>query len=384
MRCAIEPNRFPFFVAAIVICAMACLLPVEGAETGPAGRLKVGVVGLVHGHVWGFFQDAVKRSDIEIVGMAEPREELLRRYGTQHKFPESIWFRDLEKMLDTAKPEAVVVFTDTLEHLNVVQTCARKGVHVMMEKPLATTLEHARAMEKAAREGKIHVLVNFETTWYPNTEAAYELAVRKGELGTLRKIVVHDGHQGPKEIGMPREFMEFLMDPVRNGAGALFDFGCYGANLATYLLADQRPISVTAVTQKLKSDPVYQRVDDEATIVVTYPKTQVVIQASWNWPFNRKDMEVYGDKGYFLTVERDMYRIRTTHTSERLSKGDPLAPQGQDSISYLVSVVRGKISPSGPSSLEVNMVVTEILDAARRSAETNKTVILGAVAAKAP
>jgi len=227
-------------------------------------------------------------------------------------------------------------------------------------------------------------MVNFETTWYPNTEAAYELAVRKGELGTLRKIVFHDGHQGPKEIGMPREFMEFLMDPVRNGGGALFDFGCYGANLASYLMADQRPLSVTAVTQQLKSDPVYQRVDDEATIIVTYPKTQAIIQASWNWPFNRKDMEIYGDKGHFLTVERDMYRIRTTHTGEKLSKGEPLAPQRQDSISYLVSVVRGKIAPSGPTSLKVNMLATEILDAARRSAQTGKTVTLDATPATTP
>jgi len=373
----------------LIVAIAVCGASAEPPQSQPAvqrteAHLRLGVVGLVHGHVWGFLQDGVRRTDIEIVGMAEPREELLRRYGTQHKFPESIWFRDLEQMLDAARPQAVVVFTDTLEHLRVVEACARRGVHVMMEKPLATTLEHARAMEKAAREGKIHVMVNFETTWYPNTEAAYELAVRKGELGTLRKIVFHDGHQGPKEIGMPREFMEFLMDPVRNGGGALFDFGCYGANLASYLMADQRPLSVTAVTQQLKSDPVYQRVDDEATIIVTYPKTQAIIQASWNWPFNRKDMEIYGDKGHFLTVERDMYRIRTTHTGEKLSKGEPLAPQRQDSISYLVSVVRGKIAPSGPTSLKVNMLATEILDAARRSAQTGKTVTLDATPATTP
>ena len=351
----------------------------EVASAPARDKVRIGVVGLVHGHVYGFLEDVVRRTDVEIVGLAEPREELLRRYGGRHRLPESMWFQDLDRMLDTARPQAVAVFTDTLEHRKVVEACGPRGIHVMMEKPLATGMEHARAIEKAAREGKIHVIVNYETTWYPNTEAAYQLVSKQGQIGSIRKIVVHDGHQGPKEIGMPREFMEWLTDPVRNGGGALFDFGCYGANLATYLLGGQRPLSVTAVTQKLKSDPVYQRVDDEATIVLTYPKAQVIIQASWNWPFSRKDMEIYGEQGQYLTVERDMYRMRTLHAAENLGKAEPIAAPKQDSISYLAAVVRGEVLPSGPSSLKVNMIATEILDAARRSAERGVAIPLADV-----
>lgn len=368
------------------LCALPVMLAWCGRTTVPAAaaatsipptdKVKIGVIGLVHGHVYGFLEDAVRRTDVEIVGLAEPREELLRRYGERHKFPESIRFKDLDQMLDTARPQAAAVFTDTLEHRRVVQACAPRGIHVMMEKPLATTMEHARAIEKAAREGRIHVVVNYETTWYPNTQAAYQLVSKQGRIGPIRKIVAHDGHQGPKEIGMPREFMEWLTDPVRNGGGALFDFGCYGANLATYLMGEQRPLSVTAVTQKLKSDPVYERVDDEATIVLTYPTAQVIIQASWNWPFNRKDIEIYGEQGQYLTVERDMYRMRTLHAAETLNKAEPIAAPMQDSISYLAAVVRGEVLPSGPSSLKVNMIATEILDAARRSAEHGVTIPL--------
>ena len=109
-------------------------------------------------------------------------------------------------------------------------------------------------------------------------------------------MVAMDGHSGPKEINVQPEFLDWLTDPVQNGAGALFDFGCYGANLMTWLMDNQRPIAVTAVTQHFQPD-VYPRVDDEATILVEYPKAQGIIQASWNWPFNRKDLEVYGDHG---------------------------------------------------------------------------------------
>jgi len=122
----------------------------------------------------------------------------------------------------------------------------------MMEKPLAVSMEHARAIQQAARRSSIHVLVNYETTWYPSHELAYALVRRQGAVGELRKIVVRDGHQGPKEIGCPESFLSWLTDPVLNGGGAIMDFGCYGADLITWLMQGQRPLRVTAVTQQLK------------------------------------------------------------------------------------------------------------------------------------
>ena len=121
-----------------------------------------------------------------------------------------------------------------------------------------------------------------------SNRAAYDL-VHGHALGDVRKVVVHDGHSGPKEIGVGPEFLSWLTDPKLNGGGALFDFGCYGADLMTWLMDGQRPETVTAVTQQIKPE-IYPRVDDEATIILTYPKAQAILQASWNWPFDRKDM----------------------------------------------------------------------------------------------
>ncbi len=105
------------------------------------------------------------------------------------------------------------------------------------------------------------------------------------------------------------EFFAWLNDPKLNGAGALYDFGCYGADLMTWLMDGQRPTSVTAVTQHIKPE-IYTHVDDEATIILTYPKAQAILQPSWNWPFDRKDMEVYGQTGYVITVRHDDVRVR--------------------------------------------------------------------------
>ena len=134
-------------------------------------------------------------------------------------------------------------------------------------------------------------------------------------------------------------------------------------------------MAVTAVVQQIKPD-IYPKVDDEATIILTYPHAQAIVQASWNWPFDRKDMEVYGQTGYVITVQRDQVRVRRAGGDEEKITAPPIPPPDDDSINYLRAVVLGGLKPQGLSSLETNMVVTEILDAARQSAATGKTVLL--------
>ncbi len=342
--------------------------PKEGAP------LRVGLAGLVHGHAFGFFDQFQIRPELRVVGIAEGDGKLVAQFEKRYGLAPNLFYTDLEEMLKATHPQAVLAYTNTYDHRRVVEICARYGVHVMMEKPLAVSLEDARAIEKASHEEKIQVLVNYETTWYRSNQAAYDLVHEKA-FGEIRKIVVHDGHQGPKEIGVGPEFLAWLTDPKLNGAGALFDFGCYGADLATWLMDGRRPDSVTAVTQRIKPE-VYPRVDDEATIILAYPNAQAIVQASWNWPFSRKDMEVYGQKGYAITAGPGAVRVRLPGNEELLTDAKPLEKMKEDSVSYLRAVVLGGLKPEGQSSLETNVIVTEILDAARQSAAMGKTVSL--------
>lgn len=359
-----------FFFAATRLPGQAN--PVKQKEEAP---LRVAIAGLAHGHAFGFFDQFQERGDLRVVGIAEADAQLVAQFEKKYGLAQSLFYTDLEAMLEKTHPQAVLAYTNTYDHRRVVEICARHGVPVMMEKPLAVSAEDAHAIEKAARDGKIQVLVNYETTWYRSNQAAYDL-VHENAIGEIRKIVVHDGHSGPKEIGVGPEFLAWLTDPKLDGGGALFDFGCYGADLATWLMDGRRPLSVTAVTQQIKPD-IYPRVDDEATIILTYPHAQAIIQASWNWPFSRKDMEVYGQRGYAITVGRDDVRVRLPEKQETSPVTKPLPKSGEDSISYLRAVLLGGLKPEGQSSLETNVIVTEILDAARQSAATHKTVFLG-------
>jgi len=365
-------SRFVLVVAAAVL-----LVPLADGQTAAsqnAAPLRVAIAGLVHGHVSGFLQANLHRPDIELVGIAEPDRALAAKYAAQYHFNNALLFTSLEEMLEKTHPQAVLAYTRTYDHRKVVEISARHGVAVMMEKPLATSLEDALAIQQAATKAKIPVLVNYETTWYRSNRAAYEL-VHQNALGDVRKVVVHDGHRGPKEINVEPEFLAWLTDPKLDGAGALFDFGCYGADLMTWLMDGRRPTAVTAVVQHIKPD-VYPKVDDEATIILTYPHAQAIVQASWNWPFERKDVEVYGQTGYVITVQRDQLRVRRAGGEEERVTAPSIPPPDDDSITYLKAVVLGGLKPQGLSSLETNMVVTEILDAARQSAASGKTVQL--------
>ena len=359
----------------LACAALWCLfVPSTRAGEGKA-PVRYAIIGLSHDHAAGFIPRARENGEAVLAGIVEPKRELAEAYARRYKLDTNLFFTSLDALLAQTNVQAVAAFTSTFEHRRVVEECAARKLHVMMEKPLAVNMQHARAMEAAANKAGIHVVVNYETTWYPGNQAAYGLVHEQQAIGDLRKIVVHDGHRGPREIGCSEAFLEWLTDPVLNGGGALTDFGCYGADLITWLMKGQRPTSVFAVTQQIKPE-VYPKVDDEATIVLTYPKTQGIIQASWNWPFDRKDMEIYGKTGYVLVPRSDVLRVRKANGSETESKPSTLTGPLADPLSYLAAVVRGDLEPEGLSSLPVNMIVTEILDTARESARTGKSIAL--------
>jgi len=346
--------------------------------------MKVGMVGLVHGHAGGFLGGGgltpaggiLHRPDVQLVGIVERDQKLFDQYARQYGLAPGLRFNSIAEMVKATHPRAVFVLTAPSEHRRVVEECAALGVHVMVEKPLSTTYADALAIEAAARRGKIHVLVNLETTWYASNAEAF-LLLKSGSLGPIVKTVIRDGHEGPIKIKVGPEFMAFLGDPKQNGGGALFDFGCYGANLMTSLMQGERPLSVTAVTQQLQPE-LYPNVDDEAQIVMTYKSAVAVAQASWNWPFSLKQMDVYGRTGYAKAIDPSRVEVRKGAEAEGVvMPGHPLAAPYDDPVHYLAAVINGEIEEGdSPSALKTNVIVAEILEAARESARTGKSVKL--------
>ena len=351
-----------------IICGLA--LNVSAQAQGP----KVGIAGLNHDHIYGILNDYAK-GRINLVGIAEPNKHLWEKYGKQFHVPDSIFFEDLKTMVAKRKPAIVLGYNAVGNHVDVVEVCAPLGIPVMVEKPLAATLEQAKRMEALANKYHTTVLTNYETTWHPSLQAAYDL-IAKDSIGAIHKMVVHDGHQGPKEIGCSPEFLAWLTDPVLNGAGALNDFGCYGADLMTWLMHGQKPIAVTAIARHYKP-AVYPKVEDDATIIVEYPTATGQIEASWNWPFGIKDMEVFGNTGYLHAVDRDNLVMRMRENTRSVRSVPKLTTPNDDATTYFHAFLNKTIAADDDrSSLKYNMIVMEILDAAKRSIKEGKRIVL--------
>jgi len=361
------PNVFLSFLC--FICATVFSVAHSANNDAP---LRIAVAGVTHGHL----NDVVSRLDrgtFVVVGVAEKDDHWRANNGLTKRLDPSLFYASLEEMLDKTKPEAVVAYGSIYDHLAVVEAAAPRGIHVMVEKPLAVNMKHANLIAELARKHRILVLTNFETTWYDTNHEAKRL-IENGEIGEITRINVYDGHQGPFEIGCGKAFTDWLTDPVLNGGGAVIDFGCYGANLATWLMKGQRPVSVRAVLKQQKPDK-YPKVDDDATIIVEYPTATVEIMASWNWPINRKDMHIYGSKGYIYQDTRSAMRVYTDK-KETTPVPAPLAAPYNDVYLYLKAAVRGdiEVTPDDLSSLENNLQVVEILEAAIQSNKSGEAV----------
>jgi len=372
-RCA-----FKSFAALLVFGVLAAS---SSASAQNPAHIRVAVVGLNHDHIMGFLHTLPSHPEVELVGISEPDAALRQKYATRFHLPESLFYSSEAAMLAKTHPQAVLVYTSIAGHRAAIEQAAPLHIPVMVEKPLATTVEDALAIQKLAEKYNIPVLTNYETTWYASNTAANKL-LESGQIGDLRKLVFHDGHRGPKEIGVSPDFFKWLTNPKQNGAGALFDFGCYGVDLTTWMMHGELPLTVTAVTLHIKPE-IYPKVDDDSTIVLTYPHAQAIIQGSWNWPFDRKDMEVYGVKGYVDTLYVDgapgvklRIRLPGEHV-EHVEDAPALTSPNDNSLDYLGGVLAGTLKPDHDmTSLDTNVTVVRILDAARRSAATGRTIHL--------
>jgi predicted dehydrogenase len=336
--------------------------------------LNVCIAGLTHDHIHGIL-NRFHDGSIHITGIAEADKSLQRKYAKLYHLPDSIFYDDLKAMVIKKKPDAVLGYNAVALHVDIVEICAPLGISVMVEKPLAATLDQAKRMEQLALKYHIKLLTNYETTWYASYAEMYQ-TINKDSIGRITKMVLHDGHQGPKEIGCSEAFLSWLTDPLLNGAGALNDFGCYGADLMTWLLHGQEPVAVTAIARHYKPE-VYPKVEDDATIMVEYPKATGLIEASWNWPFSIKDLEVFGQTGYLHGLDKENIVTRMRENRKSSLVASPLPAPYNDPVAYLTAVLQNKIQPGDDqSSLRCNMTAMRILDAAKRSIKEGKRIVL--------
>src|SRR5574340_590320 len=344
-----------------------------------AQSYRIAIAGMRHGHVWLNLGAMLKGDPVKLVGAAEAAPE--QREWARNSAPagytygkkgpniadESLIFTDWRKMIDQTKPDIVWAFTPTDEHLDVVRYCAPRGIHVMVEKPLAASYRQAREIQALARKHNVLVMTNFGSTWSA-AQYAVKAAVDAGEIGPVWRLRALTGNAG---IGDPKKSTYGWMADPEKGGGAMVDFGCYSVLWSLWLKG--RPESVYASQNHLKAD-LYPKVDDNATIILNYKDAVAILEATWALPPAPRGVnEIFGLKG---SIVGSVLRKPGGPPAGETLKVDPLPPERSAPLDYMVSRLRSKQPLDGPSALDLNVAVIEVLEAAKTSAKTGRAVKL--------
>jgi predicted dehydrogenase len=355
---------------------MKRLVPLLISITLPlaAQEYKMAVIGLVHSHVWGHLPAIAKSKDVKLVGIAETIPDLVAEAKKVAGADVPI-YSDFKKMLDEQKPDLIWSFVPNNQHLEIVQACAPRGIHVIFEKPLAATYKEALEVQKLARQHHIKVMTNYQMAWWPANYTA-KAQVDAGNVGQVWRLHGIVGHGGPGSTGTRnKHFFEWLTDPVKNGAGAVMDFGCYNALWSLWYLG--RPESVYAQTNQLRPET-FPKVEDNSDMILHYKNAVGVFEGSWDLPRSFQDLEVFGREGSVTMQNNKVELIKGGRKGgePQSVKIDPLAPERAEPVTYMVSLLRNKKEVEGLTALEINVGVVEIIEAAKESVKTGRAVPL--------
>jgi predicted dehydrogenase len=235
--------------------------------------IRIGVLGLSHDHVWENLHTLVARDDAELVAAADLDEELRTKFAAEFNQPV---LNDPYELLDTTEIDAVYVFSSNHEGSQYAAEAAASDRHVLIEKPMASSLHEADAVLAEARRHDVRLMVNWPFAWWPQLQHALRLAA-DGTLGDIWQVKYRAAHAGPEELGCSPQFCEWLFDESLNGGGALMDYCCYGACLARAIMG--MPSRVTGITGRFCKENI--EVDDNALIAMTYPRGMATAEGSW-------------------------------------------------------------------------------------------------------
>lgn len=335
-----------------------------------ADKLRIGVLALVHDHVWSQVPALKEMEDVELVGAADPHPPLLEKFTKNSGIDNT--YDSYEEMLEKEEMDAVLIYGTNRSTGDLVELAAEHGLHMMTEKPMASGLDVADRMLVAARKAEVLLMVNWPIAWNAGLNHALTL-VQDGAIGRPWQMKWRGGHCGPKELGCDPFFYNWLYDPDENGAGALFDYLGYGASLARLFLG--RPTAVTAIAGRLVKQ--YIPVDDNAIVALEYHDANAVIECTWTEPIAHKpphDLLVYGTEGVMIAGRGGVTIYDSENPDGKLHEPPAMEAPRRNAPEYFVHCIRTGEAITGVCSPENGHDAQEIMEAARLSVLTGQKI----------
>jgi len=334
--------------------------------------LRIAVLGMAHDHLWDNLPHLAACDQADLVAGADAnprlRDLFCERSGcaTVHE--------GYAELLEAHAPDAVYAYGATAEHADVVEICAERGIHVLVEKPMAATLEQADRMLAAAQQAGVRLMVNWPTAWRPAWRRALAL-VRGGDLGHLWQITWRGGHSGPELLGCSPEFCQFLFDKDLNGSGAFTDYGGYGASLCVLLMGGS-PHSVTAMAGRLVKTQF--PVEDNGVMLLRYPQAICRLEMTWSEAVPHQpphDAVLYGTEGTAVIGEQVTLHTRS-EPGGRVLDCPPLSAGQANASECFAACIRAGRDPEGQTDPQVARAAQEIVEAGLRAASVGMEISL--------
>ena len=286
-------------------------------------------------------------------------------FGVERVYPS---FRE---MLEKEDLDIVQAAGGNSEGADIVEAAAAKGIHVISEKPMAATLAQADRMLNAAKNAGTLLLINWPSAWSKEWQELERRALA-GEIGEIRYTRYRSAHNGPIAIGCSREFVRDLTTPEINGAGALMDYCCYGANLAARLLG--RAQSVTGMRGFFGTEQAYAASDDNAIIIAKYAHAFGMCEASWTQTvgYAGTNPVVYGSEGSIGVHHGKVLIQRPGKPEEAVTPAEKAAPM-RSGPEYLLHCLENGLPIEGFCSPSVSRDAQEILELGLRAADSGET-----------
>ena len=335
---------------------------------------KLGIVGLTHDHVWHNLGGIKEIENCEFTCVADPNEPLLRKVNETLNLDEKKLYDDYQEMLSREELDGVLVFASNHLHAELVEACAAKGLHMMVEKPMARTVAECDRMIRAANENNVRLMVNFPIMWNADLRNIVDI-IRAGKIGRLWMVKYRDGHKGPRELGCSEYFCDWLYSKEKNGGGALVDFCVYGANVTAALLGRPTEISATSATLVKDID-----VEDNGVIIAKYAdkNAMAIIEGTWSQMAQGNTLGFFGETGSIATnawAPRE-YFINTLEGGLQKLTPPPLPENENKAVKYFVNRVRNDQPFDYFVEAEHARMAQEYIDGALQSIAEKKPVSL--------
>ena len=336
---------------------------------------KIGVLGLHHDHVWSNLDELARLDNATLVGAADPSPELRAKYEAAHG---GTTHADYANLLDSAELDAVYIFASNKTSEDLAVMACERGIHCLVEKPMAATLAGADKMLAATEAAGVRLMINWPFAWWPQLRAAID-AARAGEIGQLWQVKYRAAHEGPKELGCSPQFCDWLYDAELNGAGALMDYCCYGSVLARVLLGSPASVSGVKLNTGFKPD---LPLEDNAILVLSYPQALATTEASWTQigKLTAYTTVLYGSSGTLMVEPRGGGQL--IKATADCPEGEPLPvppapPELRDASSHFLHLIENPEAAIHPlCEARACRDAQEILEAGLIAAREGRSVSL--------